>query len=672
MSKVLNTSNSYDIINRREILADSNTSAVGSLSTAISNPVQKDDAAYLLSRIGNAGNTDRKPTPGYCLHFDSVNVIASAPVFIQTSVPSTERANYNIVIKGEGTIDLLQVDTSATNIRIVPKQAITDSAYFDLSYIAFKNITTGKIDHLFECEESSGTLLYDAVTGDTATITSLSGSVVSLTTLRGFTSYKEWITDEDENLKNSLKCISTYGNNASLKTVPAELSLCVTLQMTQEEYNQLNDIIGILGCPNGTSWFALIKGTASKLFWQYKNENLAEESGHESKMGRYNNVMTTILDGKPHKLVCCIGNRVKDETAVENYSDKGLKIFLDGVAVNDGIDSRNKQFLNPPTEFTATNSFRFGAYSSNSLTSGIISNVKYFNFDISAEGAAYTLDDYQNDRDAPNSLQVLQYADHKNYLQIPTDTAVSGTITATTNTLITLDNYSFPQYNLIPKATATSSVRISLNEGSTVYMKFIIDAYYLKNGVIDYSEEYGVFARLVGTLDKTAYTNGASWGQIGKYRYKITDNSGSVLADKSINTPDIKQAQVYSNLLWRDPETYTVSSPKTLELWLTVKDNVYVNPGTVGQFYPALVINSQGNQTLTGTIELVDFKVIGEVLELNNFSKSNNLWLDSSANNYNMTFTGTYDLPNKNYGTWCNEVGYTESSGIKIPRKVIG
>lgn len=468
MSKVLNTSNSYDIINRKEILADSNTSAIGSLNTAISNPVQKDDGAYLLSRVGNAGNTDRKPAPGYCLHFDSVNVIASAPVFIQTNIPSVERSNYNIVIKGEGTIDLLQVDTSDTNIRIVPKQAITDSAYFDLSYIAFRNITTGKIDHLFECEENSGTLLYDAVTGDTATITSSSGSIVSLTALRGFTSYKEWITDEDENLKNSIKCNSVYGGISALRTVPAEVSLCITIKITQEEYDPIGPI-NILGMINGTSYFCLSKRPENYWMpgftWAYKNANLAEESGFEVKLGYYNSVMSAILDGKPHKLVCCVGNRTKEDLPViSDYSDKGLKFFLDGVAVNDGIGGRNKQFLNVPTEFNATNTFGIGTSTTYTLNGGCtISNVKYFNFDISTTGAPYTLDDYQNGKDVPNE----------------------------------------------------------------------------------------------------------------------------------------------------------------------VKDNL--------------------------------------VLELNNFSKSNGVWLDSSANNWNMTFTGTYELPNKNYGTWCNGVGYNNITVLLDP-----
>ena len=493
MSKVLNTSDSYDIINRKEILADSNTSAIGSLNTAISNPVQKDDGAYLLSRIGNAGNTDRKPIPGYCLHFDSVNVIASAPVFIQTNIPSVERSNYNIVIKGEGTIDLLQVDTSDTNIRIVPKQAITDSAYFDLSYIAFRNITTGKIDHLFECEENSGMLLYDAVTGDTATITSTSGNIVSLTALRGFTSYKEWIIDEDENLKNSIKCNSVYGGISALRTVPAEVSLCITIKITQEEYDPIGPI-NILGMINGTSYFCLSKRPENYWMpgftWAYKNANLAEESGFEVKLGYYSGVMSAILDGKPHKLVCCIGDRTKEALPVlSDYSDKGLKFFLDGVAVNDNIGGRNKQFLNVPTEFNATNTFGIGTSTNYTLNGGCtISNVKYFNFDISAEGAAYTLDDYQNDKDVPSELLLN-----------------SGTNKA----ILSLNNVSNTLWvdSSVNKYNATLSGTLTLP-----------------------NKEYGTWLNAVGynnttvLLDPTIY-NSVIWGNSGWYNAHFTVRS---------------------------------------------------------------------------------------------------------------------------------------------------
>lgn len=202
-----------------------------------------------------------------------------------------------------------------------------------------------------------------------------------------------------------LKCDSVY-SDLSLYTVPAELSFCLTIQMTQEQYAQLRDNVTIIGCPNGTSWFALLLDSYSLskgFIWSYKNANLPEETAYSGKRGYYRDVMSAILDGKPHKLVCCIGDRIKEAyTELSGYSDKGLKFFLDGVAVNDGIGGRNKQFLNVPTEFNATNKFRIGTATTYTLTGGVLSNIKYFNFDISADGSAYTLDDYQNDKDIPD------------------------------------------------------------------------------------------------------------------------------------------------------------------------------------------------------------------------------------------------------------------------------
>lgn len=398
MSKVLNTNTSYDIINRKELLADSNTSATGALNTAISNPVQKPDAAYMLSRVGDVGNTDRKPTPGYCLHFDSTNVISVDSIYIQTNIPSTERANYNIVIKGEGTIDLLQVDTSDTNIRIVPKQAITDTAYFDLSYIAFRNITTGKIDHLFECEENSGTLLYDAVTGDTATITSSSGNIVSLSTLRGFTPYKEWIINEDENLNDAIAVKNTWVYNNSVKNIPASYSLCMTLAITKEQFDTTAAIgdINLCGNVNGynlANWL-LVGRTYWSIRFNYRNNDLSSTIYSCVIPLWIDSYNIKYLDGKPHKYVACV-----------DAETKTLKTYIDSVYVN----SNGNQILSyTPVDFTATNQFDIGTNNKYRLDGGFkISNIKRFDFAMDATDAPYTLQDYQNGKDIPENVTPL-------------------------------------------------------------------------------------------------------------------------------------------------------------------------------------------------------------------------------------------------------------------------
>ena len=205
----------------------------------------------------------------------------------------------------------------------------------------------------------------------------------------------------------ALKCNSGYGEISAFKSVPAEVSLCITIKITQEEYDAIGSNFTILGMPNGTSFFYLYKRTSSYMpgfTWAYKNANLAEEPSFEVKAAYYNSVMSSITDGKPHCLVCCVGNRTK-ESSISTYSDKGLKFFLDGKPINDLIAGRNKQFLNEPTSYVTSNSFRLGLqYPNYTLTGGIYSNIKYFNFDISATGAAYSLEDYQSNRDIPEAI----------------------------------------------------------------------------------------------------------------------------------------------------------------------------------------------------------------------------------------------------------------------------
>lgn len=192
----------------------------------------------------------------------------------------------------------------------------------------------------------------------------------------------------------ALKCNSAYGEISALKTVPPSLSLCVTIRMTQAEWEALQGDINFLGNPNRTYWAQLIGYRASTaptawgLRWNFRGPN----DGNAIQI-RYKEYMDgtrspNILDGKPHTLVCTI-----------NAETKKMKAFLDGEVIVGG-----KITIPDRIEYTATNSFRVGtAYPRYNLTGGCaLSNIKYFNFDISATGAPYTLDDYQNNRDIPD------------------------------------------------------------------------------------------------------------------------------------------------------------------------------------------------------------------------------------------------------------------------------
>ena len=182
-----------------------------------------------------------------------------------------------------------------------------------------------------------------------------------------------------------LKCNSTYGQIATLKTVPASFSLCVTIRMTQEERDKIGDARTFLGMPNGYSWLALIENKNIGPFWYLKNDGVMSWARAVYYRGQY---LSTLTDGSTHKLVCSL-----------NTTEKRLKCYIDGVLAESS--SLSNETL---VDFQTTNVFRLGTgYNAQyRLEAGTYSNVKYFSFDISATGAAYTLDDYQNNRDIPD------------------------------------------------------------------------------------------------------------------------------------------------------------------------------------------------------------------------------------------------------------------------------
>lgn len=184
-----------------------------------------------------------------------------------------------------------------------------------------------------------------------------------------------------------LKCNSTYGQIATLKTVPASFSLCITIRMTQEERDKIADARTFVGMPNGYSWLFLVENKAIGPFWYFKNSGVMPFAHAVYYRGQY---LSTLTDGSTHKLVCSL-----------NTTEKRLKCYIDGVL------AESKSLSNETlVDFQTTNVFRLGTADTAQyrLEAGTYSNVKYFNFDISATGAPYTLDDYQNNRDIPEAI----------------------------------------------------------------------------------------------------------------------------------------------------------------------------------------------------------------------------------------------------------------------------
>ena len=123
-------SDTYQRIKRSHLLTDTNLAITGSVTETLPATITIDENNYLNSRIGNSG---RLPTAGCCLRFDANN----PSIYIETIIPSSTVNNFDIIIKGEGTKELLKVDTSTDFIRFVLTKTPASNEYFDLSYIVF-------------------------------------------------------------------------------------------------------------------------------------------------------------------------------------------------------------------------------------------------------------------------------------------------------------------------------------------------------------------------------------------------------------------------------------------------------------------------------------------------------------------------------------------------------
>ena len=402
----------YVRVNRNNLVADTNLSEKGSVTSTITNP----SSETLWSRVGGRTTTYSAPLPGYCLRFNKDNQVA----YIQTSIPSSERDNYKIVIKGEGTIDHLYVDTSATNIAIKQMESITDSSYFDLSYIAFVNKTTGDIEHLFECEESSGTLLYDAVRGATASLS----NVTSASAIRVYTNkQKEWIADYS-NLDDKVQCIGganagflatrdLSNNNLTPLRNENTRSYCLTLEIKQDfDVTKFNSGITLIGdyIAGGTNrhyghGFFLYKNSAFGCRFGIGSAGRSYETTFNKLLTGVNNWGVKVIPAGVYKL-CLIVNVAED--AANSY----IKTYCNGVntwsvVLNKTDFNIDTSVVKYGTDSDPIDTFRLlsqlgGNYQPNYNLPCCVSNVKVFSFDVSAEDATYTVEDYNNDKQIDN------------------------------------------------------------------------------------------------------------------------------------------------------------------------------------------------------------------------------------------------------------------------------
>lgn len=407
--------NNFPRINRNQLISDSNLSVSGSVLEEIPNPdniVPGFDLDYLHSRVGNVGG----PIIGYCLRFNKDNQSA----YIQTTIPSTEYSNYDIFIKGEGTVDILYPDHSLTNIAIKQKYSITDTTYFNLSYIAFRNKTTKKIEHLFECEESTGTVLYDAVTGNTATLE----SVTTISSMRVNSSSKEWIKDEDINLVDRIDfqpeaggCC--YTSTACLSGKPTR-SYCMTLEFP-EDYDVTQTWTQLIGDNiynkgyygnnisvgyDGKMGVRYGDGTTSGMAYDwrandpYVNEIFGEGDKTSSnkaiiRKGKYKCVFV-IYVAEPDQEQTSTAKIYVNGELKHTFTDYAKRIntssvkWVDGCTLSMFTGGNNRGYLS-----TYPRDFSNGKTAYSTLVCGCY-NVHVFSFEVT-DSSPYTIQDYQND-----------------------------------------------------------------------------------------------------------------------------------------------------------------------------------------------------------------------------------------------------------------------------------
>lgn len=374
----ISPSNRYTRINKLDLLSDSNTTKIGSVRDEISNPSMWN----LWSRIGGDLDSSRMPLPGYCVHFDKTNPNA----YIQTAIPSSERDLYEIIIKGEGNIDLLYVDTSSPNITIRQKQTLeeTSSLYFNLSYIAFIDRTSGIITNLFECEESSGTVLYDA----TCDINAIISGITDITTMRISTNSKEFIINEEDLYNTFMGKDYSYAHfvDADLRILPSIFSIVADIKFnfTYEEFKSDNTNSYIFSKPESTQ--------NNFLYFYKRNSNLAlyYKTNNGTTINRTISEANTklLFDNAYHKIILSFG-----ASAVNLYFDSTLiativRPIIEGFGDPDGsIQTSNISLCGP-----------------NNTKPILMKGFDIYNYDVLSTSASYSIADINSGKQISESL----------------------------------------------------------------------------------------------------------------------------------------------------------------------------------------------------------------------------------------------------------------------------
>ena len=652
---------SYPRIRRDLLVVDTNVTDLGSIQTPVQSVIDDGSSVKLKSRINY--NSDVSIASGYCICIDRNNPKA----YIETQIPSTERGTYDIYIKlSGGNADLLYVDDKFDNIIIRPKvsltNVLTDKQVIYISYIAFKNRTTGKIDHLFECEEGSGNLLYDAVTGQTATIQ----NVASVSSIRRTNSTKEWISDVDNNLDNEINLGGCQFKATNYLKFRGEMSVTFRLKISEDDITKWSNTDLIYNADVSHDGFGI---------GIYKDKRIVFNFCSTDESGTLIKLTATIpasdfkdyLDYEWHDYAFIVNS-----TGIYSYIDGELKASATGSVY---------PYNTPQSQLCV---WRNGY--SNQDVNYRLKELSVFNIDITKEGSKYTLSDFTSGKSIPVSMLSMSYDDF-NGLYASGVSSSSGT-TSISGKVVTFDNYVVPQQVWSPTKPTSTQGYISINPGSKIHIKLKVDAYIKKveTDTIETDSLPNLMYRLfVSNTIAGATQDDFLYGSdyvTKTFSYKITNSSGEVLASVTKDNMAKNPAWLPSKYIYKGT---TESDPRYLDIDLELYDNFFSNSGVNLGTNKIVVIlfNSRGGvYSITGTIELLDVWIEGCQASYDQFleyrlSLNTSQWVDKTNNNLplklntNTSFPNNPNFASKNYGTWLSNVGYSISDGVNIPRKVL-
>lgn len=666
----------YLRIARNYLSIDANLSESGSVKTGTNYVNKNSDGVSSLASRTHITNSSINYPQGFGILFSKANPYA----YIQTQIPSSQVKQYDITIK-TSVGDILYVDTNYTNIIIRPKvdlsstgNTLTNTFQCFVSYIAFKNKTTGKIDHLFECEERTGNILYDAVTGETATLE----GVTTLSTLRSNSLNKEWIRDEEVNLPNELCAGGAQLRSTNKLSFKGKQSIAFRLKLnpytftsTTHGFNFSEFIYNILATTTTGNGFYINITRGKNVVFGVKTTDASGKqvtvtSGEKSISQYIDNTWydwVFIIDSENGIMKCYI-----DSDLI--YSVSGNIYTYDEAALVTGIISSRNQSL----------------YDENWR----IKDLSIFNIDLSDSNSEYVLSDFANRKPIPVSLLSMSL-DQFDAFNAATESGQTVSSDKKTIDCSKFNNsFEYKLYN-----TTKSTTKVALLPNAWVNWTLRLDAYISDNNKelaeVDYSNFSDYFKCYVfhSALQNIEPTN---YSFIKQWKYEVIDevtgvieyDSGYITRPESYDTAT-PWTTYDPTKIFRPKIDYLNAKPKLIKVRVKLDNNFSTsnNESDSLGFFEICPFSKWGaDGYFSGTIELVDCYVEGCQASYNNISENrantqmSSYWLDQTNNGDHLKVNlGNYpskpEFASKQYGTWLANVGYRNNgNNTYVPRKV--